>query len=91
MVSLTRENEALKAYSQALEEPLRKTKVSSIWSNLIYAISQALSFWVIALIFWFGSHELVNNGLSNQAFFTCMISVSVVSLAHFFFGLGNGY
>lgn len=40
VVSLTREEEALRTYSQALEEPLRQTRVSSLYSDLIYGLTQ---------------------------------------------------
>ncbi|KAJ7175926.1 P-loop containing nucleoside triphosphate hydrolase protein [Mycena filopes] len=42
-------------YSQSLEEPLRQSNRTAIWSNLLYALSQSMIFFVIALVFWFGA------------------------------------
>uniref|UniRef100_A0A8H7Y479 P-loop containing nucleoside triphosphate hydrolase protein n=1 Tax=Psilocybe cubensis TaxID=181762 RepID=A0A8H7Y479_PSICU len=72
VASLTREDDCLRIYSQSLEEPLRKSNRSAIWSNLLYAFTQALSFFVIALIFWYGS---------------LLVSRQQASLFHFFVGL----
>jgi ATP-binding cassette subfamily B (MDR/TAP) protein 1 len=51
VASLTRENDCTALYSQALEEPLRKSTRTAIYSNALYALSQAMSFFVISLIF----------------------------------------
>ncbi|KAI5993121.1 hypothetical protein EDC04DRAFT_2807237, partial [Pisolithus marmoratus] len=42
--SLTCEDDCLKLYSSSLKEPLRNSNRNAIWSNLIYAFSQARSF-----------------------------------------------
>jgi ATP-binding cassette subfamily B (MDR/TAP) protein 1 len=42
-------------YSKSLEEPLNKSNRSALWTNLIFAFSQAQTFWVIALVFWYGA------------------------------------
>ncbi|TFK23400.1 multidrug resistance protein 1 [Coprinopsis marcescibilis] len=55
VASLTREDDCLAIYSKSLEEPLRRSNRSSIWSKGLYALSQAVVFWVIALVFWYGS------------------------------------
>ncbi|KAI0375403.1 multidrug resistance protein 1 [Pilatotrama ljubarskyi] len=55
IASLTREEECCRLYSESLEEPYRRTNRSAIFSNAIYALTQALTFWVIALVFWYGS------------------------------------
>ena len=67
--SLTRENDCLRLYSESLEEPLRTSNRSAIYSNFIYALSQAMSFFVIALIFWFGSRLVADGELSTFQFF----------------------
>lgn len=55
VASLTREDDCLRLYSQNLEGPLRRSSRSALWSNALYAFTQAQSFWVIALIFWWGA------------------------------------
>jgi ATP-binding cassette, subfamily B (MDR/TAP), member 1 len=55
VASLTREADCLRLYQESLEVPLRKSNRSAIWSNALYSLSQAMVFFVIALIFWYGS------------------------------------
>ena len=55
VAALTREDDCCEQYSQSLEEPLRESNRTSIWSSLLFATSQACSLFVIALIFWYGS------------------------------------
>ena len=69
VASLTREADCLRLYSESLEEPLRTSNRSAIYSNFIYALSQAMSFFVIALIFWFGSRLVADGELSTFQFF----------------------
>lgn len=55
VASLTREGDCCRIYSQSLEEPLVRSNRTAIYSNAIYSLSQAMSFFVIALVFWYGS------------------------------------
>ncbi len=55
VASLTREDDCLRLYSKSLEEPLRKSNRTAIWSNLLYSFTQAQVFFVIALVFWWGA------------------------------------
>ena len=59
-------------YSESLEVPLRRSNRNAIWSNALYAISQALVFFVIALVFWYGA---------------ILVSQLQASTFHFFAGL----
>ena len=43
VASLTREGDCCKIYSESLEEPLQRSNKSAIWSNMLYAISQAVT------------------------------------------------
>ena len=52
VASLTREDDCLELYSQTLEQPLRDSKRTALWSNLLYSISQSFEFFAIALTFW---------------------------------------
>jgi len=55
VAALTKEDECLRLYSESLEQPLRTSSRTAIWSNAIFALSQATVFFVIALIFWYGA------------------------------------
>ena len=55
VASLTREDDCIRLYSSRLEETLHKSNRTALWSNLLYAFTQAQVFFVIALIFWWGA------------------------------------
>ncbi|KAI6166709.1 P-loop containing nucleoside triphosphate hydrolase protein, partial [Pisolithus thermaeus] len=76
VASLTREDDCLESYSHSLEEPLRNSNRSAIWSNLIYAFSQSCTFWVISLVFWYGSRLVASLEVSTTNFFTALMGVT---------------
>ncbi|CDO69243.1 hypothetical protein BN946_scf185042.g145 [Trametes cinnabarina] len=76
VASLVREDDCSRLYSESLEEPLRRSKTSAIYSNAIYALSQAMSFWVIALIFWYGSRLVADFKRTNFQFFVGLMSTT---------------
>lgn len=49
--------------------PLRNSNRKALYSNAIYALSQAMSFFVIALVFWYGSILVANREFSTFQFF----------------------
>ncbi|KAG7091765.1 hypothetical protein E1B28_008167 [Marasmius oreades] len=55
VASLTREEDCNRLYSESLEEPLRKSNRTAIWSNALFAASQSMLFFAISLVFWYGS------------------------------------
>ena len=67
--SLIREDDCLEIYSKSLEEPLRNTNRSAIWSNLMYALSQSFAFFTIALVFWYGSRLVSYREFTSKEFF----------------------
>ncbi|EJT98109.1 multidrug resistance protein 1 [Dacryopinax primogenitus] len=75
VASLKREQTACAEYSKSLEEPLRHSQRTAIYSTGLYAFSQAASFGTIALLFWYGSGLLTNEGYSVKNFFITMMSV----------------
>ncbi|KAI6035800.1 P-loop containing nucleoside triphosphate hydrolase protein [Pisolithus marmoratus] len=75
VASLTREEDFLRLYSNCLDEPLRNSNRNAIWSNLVYAFSQSCNFWVIALVFWYGSGLVASLEISTTNFFTALMSV----------------
>lgn len=50
VASLTREDACSKEYSDSLEIPLRRSNKSAIWSCALYALSQSMQFFAIALV-----------------------------------------
>ncbi|TFY60994.1 hypothetical protein EVJ58_g4790 [Rhodofomes roseus] len=74
VASLTREDDCIRLYSESLEGPLRTSNRSAVYSNAIYALSQAMSFFVIALIFWYGSRLVADGEFSTFQFFVGLMS-----------------
>ncbi|KAF9649396.1 P-loop containing nucleoside triphosphate hydrolase protein [Thelephora ganbajun] len=74
VASLGREEDCCRQYSASLEEPLRRSNTSGLLSNLIYALSQSMGFWVIALIFWYGSILVSRLELQMFNFFVSLMS-----------------
>ena len=71
--SLTREADCLRLYSNSLDEPLRRSNRASLWANLIFAFSQSCSYWVIALIFWYGCTLVSRFEISSTALFVALM------------------
>lgn len=69
VASLTREEDCLKMYSSSLELPLKHSVHAAVWSSLLYSFSQAVMFFVISLIFWFGSRLVASQEFSTFQFF----------------------
>ncbi|KAF7288516.1 hypothetical protein HMN09_01380600 [Mycena chlorophos] len=69
VASLTREDDCCEIYSQSLEQPLRESNRTAIWSNLLYSLSQSMIFFVIALVFWFGAQLVSEQKASTFQFF----------------------
>ncbi|KAF8627411.1 hypothetical protein AX17_006226 [Amanita inopinata Kibby_2008] len=55
VAALTRENDCCDLYSKSLEGPLHKSNHTAIWSSMLFSLSQSVVFFIIALIFWYGS------------------------------------
>ncbi|EIN12733.1 P-loop containing nucleoside triphosphate hydrolase protein [Punctularia strigosozonata HHB-11173 SS5] len=74
VASLTREQDCTDLYSQSLQGPLEESNRSAIWSNLLFALSQSMSFYVIALTFWYGSRLVSELEFSTTDFFIGLTS-----------------
>ncbi|KIM74275.1 hypothetical protein PILCRDRAFT_828358 [Piloderma croceum F 1598] len=74
VASLTREEDCCKIYSKSLEEPLRRSNKSALWSNMLFAISQSVSMFVIGLVFFYGSRLVSTLEFSNFQFFVGLMS-----------------
>lgn len=66
----------MKLYSSSLEESLRTSNKSAIWSNLVYVFSQSCTFWTIALIFWYELGLEASLEVSSTDFFTALMVVT---------------
>jgi ABC-type bacteriocin/lantibiotic exporter with double-glycine peptidase domain len=82
VASLTREDDCLRIYSLSLEEPLRKSNRTALWSNAIYALSQSMSLYVIALVFWYGATLVSHEEFGITAFFVCLMVRFIVAMIH---------
>jgi ATP-binding cassette, subfamily B (MDR/TAP), member 1 len=69
VASLTREQDCTDLYSRSLDIPLKESNRTAIWSNLLFALSQSMSFYVIALTFWYGSRLVSDQEFSTTDFF----------------------
>ncbi|KAJ3756801.1 P-loop containing nucleoside triphosphate hydrolase protein [Lentinula raphanica] len=69
VAALTREKDCCDLYSKSLEEPLRKSNRTAIFSNGLYALSQSMVFFVIALVFWYGARLVSQLEYSTFEFF----------------------
>ncbi|KAI0643098.1 P-loop containing nucleoside triphosphate hydrolase protein [Trametes meyenii] len=76
VASLTREDDCCRLYSESLEEPLRRSNRTAIYSNGIFSLSQAMTFFVIALVFWFGSRLVADFKRSTFQFFIGLMSTT---------------
>jgi ATP-binding cassette subfamily B (MDR/TAP) protein 1 len=69
VAALTREDDCLRLYSESLEESLRRSNRTAIWSSAVFSFTQSLSFFVIALIFWYGAVLVSNRQATVFQFF----------------------
>ncbi|KII86752.1 hypothetical protein PLICRDRAFT_55662 [Plicaturopsis crispa FD-325 SS-3] len=76
VASLTREDDCCALYSESLREPLEKSNRTAVWSNLLYSLSQSMIFYVIALVFWYGSRLVSSLEYSTLQFFVCLMSTT---------------
>ncbi|KAG2740983.1 P-loop containing nucleoside triphosphate hydrolase protein [Suillus brevipes Sb2] len=80
VASLTREEHCLDIYSRSLEGPIRKSVRTALWSNLLYAFSQAMGYWVTSLVVWYGATLVSRQELSTQSFFIALVSTVFSSM-----------
>ncbi|KAF8335499.1 multidrug resistance protein 1 [Cantharellus anzutake] len=80
VASLTREEDCCEEYHKSLEIPLQNSNRSSISATGLYSITQAMSFFAIALVFWYGSWLVLDLEYSTKSFFICLMSVTFGSI-----------
>ncbi|KAL7421323.1 GTPase-activating protein [Cryptotrichosporon argae] len=80
VASLTREDDVDAIYSKALEEPMRISNRTAIYSQALYAASQGVSFLIIALVFYVGALWMTNGSVNTSHFYTTLTSVIFASI-----------
>jgi ATP-binding cassette subfamily B (MDR/TAP) protein 1 len=75
VASLTRERHIVADYSQALNTA-EKISIRMAWrSQALYAASQAIAFFIIALVFYVGALWLADGRYTTEKFFICIEAV----------------
>lgn len=75
VASLNLQEKYLEMYRDDLQGPTSFVFKIAIYGNLLYALSQAVSFWITALAFWYGSHLLSNGEYTPLQFYTIFTAV----------------
>ncbi|KKK16836.1 hypothetical protein AOCH_000250 [Aspergillus ochraceoroseus] len=75
VASLTREKDVWEIYHQQLDAQGRKSLISVLRSSTLYACSQALVFFCVALGFWYGGTLLGHHEYSIFRFFVCFSEI----------------
>lgn len=76
VASLTREADCARIYSESLEGPLKNSNRTAVWSNALYALSQGLTFFVISLVFWWGSRNVADGHITVFHFYIGLMSTT---------------
>jgi hypothetical protein len=53
-----------------------------LWSSAIYALSQSMSLYVIALVFWYGATLVSREEFGITAFFVGLMVCLIVAMIH---------
>ncbi|KAG8937440.1 GTPase-activating protein, partial [Tulasnella sp. 424] len=75
--SLTREKDSCDEYSRSLGVPVARSISTAVISTGLYALSQAMSFFTIALAFWYGSILISDLVYTPGDFFVCLMAVTL--------------
>ncbi|KAJ8127411.1 hypothetical protein O1611_g6224 [Lasiodiplodia mahajangana] len=77
VAALSLEQEILGTYQRSLEGPRKEVARSIIWSNCFLALSMSISNLLYALIYWWGSKQIVSGLYTQAQFFIVLISLLV--------------
>ncbi|KAF8902794.1 multidrug resistance protein 1 [Gymnopilus junonius] len=80
VASLTRERDCCEVYEKSLRAPLKSAVRACITSTFAYALSQALTFFAISLVFWYGSRLVADEVYNSNQFFVCLMSIVFSSI-----------
>ncbi len=75
VAALTREDDVLVHYREAINAQAKKSLNSILKSSLLYAASQSFMFLCVALGFWYGSQRIADREYSMFQFFVCFSAV----------------
>lgn len=73
VAALGREEACLKLYSESLMGTLQEITRSALISNGLFAFTQAISFFIVALVFWYGSRLVADLEYSTRQFFVVLM------------------
>ena len=73
VAALTREDDCCKSFSKSLEGPLKNASRAALRSGLLYGLAQGTTFWVISLIFWYGSRLVSRLEFTPFQFFIALM------------------
>ena len=79
--SLSREDDVIKKYSGAIVDQIHRSRWAVFQSAVLYGISQGLTPWVIALIFWWGSTCLRKGQVEVLGYFVVFMCIIMGSQA----------
>ncbi|KAI0099626.1 P-loop containing nucleoside triphosphate hydrolase protein [Nemania sp. FL0031] len=77
VAALSLEQEILGTYQRSLEAPRKDVTRSIIWSNCFLALSMSIPNLLYALIYWWGSKQIVSGLYTQAQFFIVLISLLV--------------
>lgn len=77
VAALSLEQEILGTYRRSLEVPRKEVARSIIWSNGFLALSMSISNLLYALIYWWGSKQIVAGLYTQTQFFIVLIALLV--------------
>ncbi|KAI0532926.1 multidrug/pheromone exporter, ABC superfamily [Xylaria digitata] len=77
VAALSLEQEILGMYQRSLEAPRKAVARSIVYSNVFLALSMSISNLLYALVYWWGSMQIVSGLYSQKEFFIVLISLLV--------------
>ncbi|KAI0526220.1 multidrug/pheromone exporter, ABC superfamily [Xylaria bambusicola] len=77
VAALSLEQEILATYQRSLELPRKEVSRSIIWSNVFLALSMSISNLLYALVYWWGSKQIVSGMYTQAQFFIVLVSLLV--------------
>jgi len=80
VAALTGEEFCCERYSNSLLRPLQDAKRAALRSSLLYALSQTTVYWVISLIFWYGSVLVSEQEVTTFQFFITLMAATFGSM-----------
>lgn len=75
VVSLSKEREVMSDFGRSLSKASKVAVRIALVSNVLFSITQSLIFFVVALVFWYGSRLLVDQKVSPGAFMVALTAV----------------